>query len=415
MPQREHLAAATALLFTTLGASFCRAEVPAVPVPVENPVTEAKRVLGKILFWEEQLSSDDTVACGTCHIPAYGGTDPRRGIHPGKDPGTIDNVLGSPGIVAMDHDGRPVDDPVFGREVQVTGRFSQPNFGGLWADEVFWDGRAGSRLIDPVSGETAIESGGALENQVLIALSSSVEMASKNRPWEELAAKLRSASPLALATEWPADVSRAIAVHRDYPSLFRGAFGDATITPIRIAFAIATYERTVVADQTPWDRYVAGDESAMTAREIAGWQDFQTSHCTACHVPPLFTSNEFLNIGLRRAEYDEGRMAVTGVDEDAGEFKVPSLRNVSLRSRFMHTGQFDTLSAAVGFYRNTIPFAERDAIPGIGVYSFNLSTISETNITEFLANALTDPRVAAEQFPFDRPILGSERAEGDVE
>ena len=55
------------------------------PVSPENPVTEEKRVLGKILFWEEQLSSDDTVACGTCHIPAAGGSDPRLAAHPGPD------------------------------------------------------------------------------------------------------------------------------------------------------------------------------------------------------------------------------------------------------------------------------------------------------------------------------------------
>jgi hypothetical protein len=53
------------------------AGLPPVPVPAENPITEPKRVLGKILFWDEQLSSDGTVACGTCHRPSAGGADPR--------------------------------------------------------------------------------------------------------------------------------------------------------------------------------------------------------------------------------------------------------------------------------------------------------------------------------------------------
>ncbi len=56
-----------------------------VPVPDENPVTEAKRILGKILFWDEQLSSDNTVACGTCHKPGIGGADDRLGVNPGID------------------------------------------------------------------------------------------------------------------------------------------------------------------------------------------------------------------------------------------------------------------------------------------------------------------------------------------
>ena len=71
-------------------------------------VAEPKRVLGKILFWEEQLSSDDTVACGTCHIPAAGGADPRLSANPGPDGlfGTADDTIGSAGIVrrnAMNH------------------------------------------------------------------------------------------------------------------------------------------------------------------------------------------------------------------------------------------------------------------------------------------------------------------------
>ena len=80
------------------------AEMPVVPVPSENPITESKRILGKILFWDEQLSSDNTMACGTCHIPSNGGTDPRPAINPGFDYlfGTDDDVIGSMGVVHYD-------------------------------------------------------------------------------------------------------------------------------------------------------------------------------------------------------------------------------------------------------------------------------------------------------------------------
>jgi len=384
------------------------AELPPVPVPEENPITEAKRVLGKILFWDEQLSSNDTVACGTCHLPSAGGADPRVGISPGLDAGTIDNVRGSPGIASLDARGEPVEHSVFGYEPQVTPRASLSNFTAIWADEVFWDGRAASRFVDPVSGEVAIESGGALENQALAALSNSAEMAKSGRTWQELNAKIRSARPLAIASRLPPDIRTTLVRKPDYPALFADAFGDEEITPVRIAFAIAAYQRTLVADQTPWDRYQAGDQSAMTESEVHGWREFEAFLCAKCHVPPLFTNNEFLNIGLRLTEFDSGRMGVTGDPEDAGEVKVPSLRNVGLRPRFMHTGQFSNLSAAIGFYTTGAALEGRDDIPGGGIYTFNISTLTETDIRSFLGGALTDPRVRDELYPFDRPVLRSE-------
>src|SRR5918994_3697577 len=124
------------------GGSPLAADLPPVPVPVENPITEPKRVLGKILFWDEQLSSDGSVACGTCHRPSAGGGDPRAGRHPGIDKGTIDDVMGSPGIAALDRNGRAQPSTLFGTGPQVTPRLSPPNFTALWADELFWDGRA---------------------------------------------------------------------------------------------------------------------------------------------------------------------------------------------------------------------------------------------------------------------------------
>ena len=383
--------------------------LPRVPVPAENPITEPKRVLGKILFWDEQLSSDDTVACGTCHRPASGGADPRFGRHPGIDPGTIDDVLGSPGIVSLDRDGRPLEHPLFGRGPQVTARAAPSNFGALWADELFWDGRASGVFRDPVSGEVLIERHGALESQAAATLMNDAEMSSRGRTWADLTEKLERARPLALATEWPADVRDAIEAHGDYPALFAAAFGSPAITPARIAFALATYQRTLVADRTPWDRYQDGDDGALGERERRGWEAFKALRCTACHVPPLFTNDEYFSIGLRHSVHDAGRAGVTGRAEDAGDMKVPSLRNAGLRPRFMHTGQFSSLGEAIGFYRTGPPSDERDALPDGSTYTFNMSAVMERDLLEFLGNALTDPRVRDERFPFDRPRLASER------
>ena len=401
-----------ALVFT-LFALVGRAELPPVPVPAENPITEPKRVLGKILFWDEQLSSDNSVACGTCHRPAWGGADARNAVNPATDPGTIDDVHGSPGIVRLDAHGQPSEDAVFGRGPQVTARASPSFFGALWAPAVFWDGRAGGELRDPLTGATVIAAGGALESQVIATLLNPAEMAKPGRQWDELTRALARARPLALAMNLPADVAAALAKDRSYGALFARAFGDAEISPVRIALAIATYERTLVADQTPWDRYTAGDASALSRGALFGLQALQDFHCVKCHTPPLFTNNEFFNIGLRLSDLDRGREAITGDPEDAGEMRVPSLRNSGLRARFMHTGEFGALGAAISFYRTGLPLPDRDGIPGAGIYTFNMSPVTEADIQAFLTTGLTDPRVRAEEFPFDRPRLRTEQNPND--
>jgi len=343
--------AAVCLLATTAGTAAAQG-LPPVPVPPENPITEEKRVLGKILFWEEQLSTDDTMACGTCHRPASATTDPRVGVHPGLDgtEGTPDDVHGSPGVVRQDEFGNPVPDPVFGTDVQVTPRATPSFLGTQWAPLLFWDGRAGSEFIDPDTGLTAIAQGGALENQALAPLLNDVEMACENRNFTDVTAKLSTAVPLALATDLPADVAAALAFDPTYADLFTSAFGDPAVTPARIAFAIATYERTLIPDQTPWDAFVAGDPGALTPQQAQGWDVFRGSRCSICHPPPLFTDNSFRNIGLRPIAEDAGRFDITGAPTDRGRFKVPSLRGAALRPRLMHNGRRTDIPNVIAFY-----------------------------------------------------------------
>ncbi|MBT8081310.1 MAG: PASTA domain-containing protein [Gammaproteobacteria bacterium] len=403
----RRVGAALPIVFVFLGWQTAIAQqLDPVPVPPENPITEPKRVLGKILFWDEQLSTDNSIACGTCHIPTSAGADPRDpddSIHPGADGvfGNDDDVVGSQGVVHLDADGNFVDDPVFGLGPQVTDRSAQPVFGAMWATDAFWDGRARSQFVDPAnSGVTVIPSGGALESQAAVPILSSVEMAKDGREWAEVTAKLERVAPLALAADIPADMAAAVQANPNYPALFAAAFGDDAITPVRIAMAIATYERTLVPDQTPFDL------GTMTADQQDGFDEFRDEQCDACHLPPLFSNNDFFNIGLRQANQDIGREAVTGSGEDAGEMKVPSLRNVGLRETFMHTGEFTTLNQVINHYENPAVSNDRDNIPGGGNYDFNVN--NEGDVVDFLTNALTDPRVAAGTFPFDRPQLRSE-------
>jgi len=307
--------------------------LPPVPVPAENPMTEAKRVLGKALFWDEQLSSDDTIACGTCHLPEFGGSDPRLATNPGADEtfGTPDDVIASPGVALADSTNQRIEDDLFGFAAQVTGRATQAIIGTQYAGLQFWDGRALGIFEDPETEEILIPFGGALESQALGPILSSVEMAHEERDWEQVRLKVTAVTPLAFASELPADLVDALAFEPSYPDLFETAFGDREVTPARIAMAIATYERTLIPDQTPWDLGTAGgDPGAMTPEQRDGFMTFRNAPCSGCHRPPMFTDNVFHSIGLRPWQEDDGRMGVTGDFNERGRFKTPTLRNVGL-------------------------------------------------------------------------------------
>jgi cytochrome c peroxidase len=112
---------------------------------------------------------------------------------------------------------------------------------------------------------------------------------------------------------------------------------------------------------------------------------------------------------VRRAALDLGRQLVTHDPSDAGDMKVPTLRNAALLPRLMHTGEIGNLGAAIAFYINAPALPERDGIPGFGLYTFNMSQIDVADIRDFIEHALVDSRVRDEIFPFDRPTLRSER------
>ncbi|MCA9322041.1 MAG: hypothetical protein KDB53_14965 [Planctomycetes bacterium] len=376
--------------------------------PPQNPTTPQKAVLGKMLFWDEQLSSDNTVACGTCHRPGQGGTDPRTGVHPGVDGniGTPDDIFGSPGVVRSDASNDYLPDAIFGLQRQVTGRHSPSFIGVQAAPSLFWDGRAGETFVDPTTGAVVIPQGGALESQVLAPPLSSAEMAHDGRDWTEIANKLQSAQPMKLATNLPADISSALALHPTYPDLFNFAFGSTSITPVTIAFAIAAYERTLIADQTPFDAFLAGNPAALTFNQRMGEMIFRgPGRCVICHGGPHFSDNGFHNNGLRPASEDLGRQVVTGSPVDAGAFRTSPLRNVGLRNRFMHNGAFQTLTQVVNFYNGGGgPFPNKSPL----LIPLNLNPQQRNALVDFLTVALTDPRVTNETAPFDRPTLSRE-------
>ncbi|MFO0830208.1 MAG: cytochrome c peroxidase [Phycisphaerales bacterium] len=420
---RAILSSSTTMAALVLICTAGRAAAQAVPAlqppqaPVENPITEQKRALGKVLFWDEQLSSSNSVSCGTCHGMGDGGTDGRPPVIDPGSAGTADDAFGSAGVIASDINNNYVQSAVFGTAVQATARFSMPVINAAYATDTFWDGRARTTFIDPQTGQVAIQTGGGLESQVMGPPVSSTEMAHQSRDWSMIVDKLQTARPLDLATNIPADLATFLtgpAGRASYPELFRRAFGSPEITARRIAFAIATYERTLIANQTPWDAFNAGNTAAMTPNQVQGWNNFRSAgpgsaHCNVCHAPPLFSDNTFRNVGVRPVAEDTGRQAVTNNAADRGRFKVPSLRNVGLRNRYMHNGQFTTIPQVLGFY--DLAGAPAQFQDNIDPAAANIVVPPPVGgpIDDFISNALTDPRVTSRQFPFDEPTLATQR------
>ena len=218
---------------------------------------------------------------------------------------------------------------------------------------------------------------------------------------------------MALATNLPADMAAAIAGGKTYPDLFQDAFGTSTITASRIAFALATYQRTLVPNQTPYDAFIAGNQQALTPQQVNGLNVFNgPGRCNLCHTPGLFSDRQFRNLGLRPIAQDIGRQAVTGLVTDGGKFKVPSLRNVGLRTTFMHNGQFTTLNQVFGFYLNgggpNLQNKDPLLLPLNGPPPNGVPPQAANDLINFLQNGLTDPRVAQGLPPFTRPTLRSQ-------
>ncbi len=383
--------------------------VPAVVAPPENPMSAEKALLGKVLFWDEQLSASGTVACGTCHRPEAGGGDPRTSnvstsTHPGLDgvKGTADDTLGSPGVIRQSSSGAYEPAPVFGLERQVTPRRAPTVVNSAFATRLFWDGRAEGALFDPVSGSLLAPTGVALEIQAAEPPVSAIEMAHTQENWSAIATRVEGATPLRLASNLPPELALFVS-GRSYGDLFTQAFGSADVSPQRILFALATYQRTLVSDQSRWDDFLAGNTSALTELELVGRDVFfGPGKCSTCHGGQLLSDDGFHDIGIRPDAEDLGRGAITGIPEDNGRFRTPSLRNVELRAPYFHTGRFDSLGAVVSFYDDGGHYEADELIERL-----RLSPSQRFALVTFL-KTFTDPRLATGAPPFDRPTLFTE-------
>jgi cytochrome c peroxidase len=153
--------------------------------------------------------------------------------------------------------------------------------------------------------------------------------------------------------------TKALSKIKVYRESFAKVFPEEGMTPDTVAKAIAAYERTLICNNTAYDRFAKGDESALTDQQKEGWGIFMgKGQCVVCHAPPLFSSamgvpdGIYYNVGIgtdgiAEEEVDIGRAAVTENEADWATFKVPSLRNVSKSAPYFHDGSVDTLDGAV--------------------------------------------------------------------
>ncbi|MEZ5308626.1 MAG: cytochrome c peroxidase [Pyrinomonadaceae bacterium] len=390
---------------------------PAAPLepplaPTGNNITAAKVALGKVLFWEEQLSATQTVACGTCHINGTGGSDPRSistdpgAVNPGVDGvfGTGDDSVASPGVPHSVSNDQYSWLQNYRLGLQVTSRKANPAINAGYAPSIFWDGRAVSTFRDPVTDVVVLNNRAALESQSAGPPASEVEMGHVGRDWTAIASQIENAEPLLLADSVPAAMEEWIG-GRSYPEMFEEAFGSPEVTPAKIAMAIATYERNLFSDRTPMD-LVFGGRNVLTQQEQRGRGIFNNVGCGTCHGGTLFTNNAFFYIGVRPQNDDLGRFNVTGLNNDRGSFKVPSLRNVELRAPYMHNGRFNTLEEVVDFYDRGGDFDAPNK--AVQINPLGLSPQQKADLVAFLRRPMTDPRVGVEAGPFSRPTLYSE-------
>jgi len=177
---------------------------------------------------------------------------------------------------------------------------------------------------------------------------------SKNLFWDGRAPTLEAQArgpieaPPEMDLPLPTAVARLKEV-RGYVAAFGKAFPGEGLTTETIPKAIATYERTIVTGDTPFDRWVRGDAKALSAPAKRGFALFSgKAGCAGCHSGWNFSDDKFHDIGLDSA--DIGRMGVTKAASDQFGFKTPSLRETVARAPYMHDGTLPTLEAVIAHY-----------------------------------------------------------------
>ncbi len=293
-------------------------DLPATPYSYkQNPgdsfriINDNKATLGRVLFYDRQLSINNSLACASCHKQNLAFSDNAR----------FSKGFGSK---LTTRNSMPIQDLGFsntfiGFDVNRPNTSSSPTaMPGTFINfptSLFWDGREK-----------------VLSEMVLRPVVNHVEM---------------GINDLSALEQKLANISY-------YPSLFDKAFGNSEITTAKVADALAAFLGTISATNTKLDK-VNRNEATFTPLELKGQQLFFTKYdCNSCHQVGTpnghIFAGTFANIGLDENDSDEGVARVTKNSSDIGKFKIPSLRNVALTAPYMHDGRFETLEEVIDHY-----------------------------------------------------------------
>ena len=283
-----------------------------LPAPTDNVLITEKTALGKMLFWDPILSGSKDIACATCHHPNNAYTD-------GIDLSIGTNAAGyganrhflTPNTFALiQRNSMTILNTVF-NGIGTDGKFNPETA------PMFWDSRTRS-----------------LETQALQPILTLEEMRghaySEALSLDSMVARLKNIA--------------------EYRQLFKSAFGDdQSITSTNVGKAIATFERSLTANNSPYDRYQKGDRTAMTALQIQGMQAFTDVGCINCHSGPMFSDYQLHILSVP----DNSKLAQSDAGANGNySFRTASLRNVTLTAPFMHNGVFQNLTQILQFYGN---------------------------------------------------------------
>jgi cytochrome c peroxidase len=203
--------------------------------------------------------------------------------------------------------------------------------------------------------------------------------------------------PLTDENEMGANVGEMIEQLRgipEYEEMFNAAFEDG-ITAENVATAIAAFERTLISNNSPFDRFAQGDFNALTPAQRRGFDVFRSAQtrCFECHSWPTFTNNTFNVLGVPDINPDNpdlGQVEVLNAADAERAFRTPGLRNIALSAPYMHNGVFETLEEVVDFYaKGGGPAFGVDVTPDEFIRGFTLTDQQTSDLVAFMY-ALTD-------------------------
>ncbi|RMG90578.1 MAG: hypothetical protein D6703_07475, partial [Zetaproteobacteria bacterium] len=250
--------------------------MPELTYPQDNPFSEAKYELGRMLFFDPRINRE-AVSCARCHHPGMNwANNQARTLINGK----------------------------------VLPRHTPSLINVAYNRSFFWDGRA--------------------------------------KTLEECIAQHFGGMDM---PDMADDTVTRVRLIQGYEPWFQKAFGARGINAQTIAQSLATFVRGIIVNDSPFDRWVAGDDEALSSSAKRGFALFTgKAGCVKCHTPPHFSDFSYHRTGTN--SIDPGRYEITGREEDRNAFRTPQLRQIAETAPYMHTGQKATLADVIHFYES---------------------------------------------------------------